>query len=85
MEDRTLLQRLIAKPELGPAILLALELAVFYAINPDFLSVLNISNTLAFTVELGLIALAMTRRSIDGPAWPDGTVAAVTLMTPREG
>jgi simple sugar transport system permease protein len=60
VEDRTLLQRLIAKPELGPAILLALELAVFYAINPDFLSVLNISNTLAFTVELGLIALAMT-------------------------
>ena len=30
------------------------------AINPDFLSVLNISNTLTFTVELGLIALAMT-------------------------
>ena len=37
-----------------------LELAVFTAINPDFLSVLNISNTLTFTVELGLIALAMT-------------------------
>ena len=30
------------------------------AINPDFLSVLNITNTLTFTVELGLIALAMT-------------------------
>ncbi|MFO1070868.1 MAG: ABC transporter permease [Geminicoccaceae bacterium] len=60
MENRTLLQRLIAKPELGPAVLLVVELAVFYAINPDFLSVLNISNTLAFTVELGLIALAMT-------------------------
>ncbi len=30
------------------------------AINPDFLSALNISNTLTFTVELGLIALAMT-------------------------
>ena len=27
---------------------------------PTFLSVLNISNTLTFTVELGLIALAMT-------------------------
>ncbi len=40
--------------------LLVIELAVFYAINPDFLSVLNISNTLTFTVELGLIALAMT-------------------------
>ena len=40
--------------------LLVLEIAVFTAINPDFLSVLNISNTLTFTVELGLIALAMT-------------------------
>ena len=40
--------------------LLVLELAVFEAINPEFLSVLNISNTLTFTVELGLIALAMT-------------------------
>ena len=41
-------------------VLLVVELAVFTAINPDFLSVLNISNTLTFTVELGLIALAMT-------------------------
>ncbi|HLY00553.1 MAG TPA: ABC transporter permease [Roseiarcus sp.] len=40
--------------------MLVLELVVFDAINPDFLSVLNISNTLTFTVELGLIALAMT-------------------------
>lgn len=54
------LQRLIATPELGPLVLLLLMLAVFAAINPDFLSPLNISNTLTFTVELGLIALAMT-------------------------
>jgi simple sugar transport system permease protein len=47
-------------PEFGPFVLLVIELAVFYAINPDFLSVLNISNTLTFTVELGLIALSMT-------------------------
>ena len=33
---------------------------VFTAINPSFLSPLNVSNTLTFTVELGLIALAMT-------------------------
>ena len=58
--ERSLLQRLIAKPELGPLILLILELAVFAAINPDFMSALNISNALTFTVELGLIALAMT-------------------------
>ena len=54
------LRRLISAPEFGPFVLLALEIAVFTAINPDFLSVLNISNTLTFTVELGLIALAMT-------------------------
>ena len=40
--------------------LLIVELVVFTAINPEFLSILNISNTLTFTVELGLIALAMT-------------------------
>src|SRR5271154_5975678 len=54
------LRRLISAPEFGPFVLLVLELATFDAINPDFLSVLNISNTLTFTVELGLIALAMT-------------------------
>jgi simple sugar transport system permease protein len=54
------LRRLIAAPEFGPFVLLVVELAVFTAINPEFLSVLNISNTLTFTVELGLIALAMT-------------------------
>ena len=58
--ERTWVERLIAKPELGPFILLVLELIVFTAINPDFLSALNISNALTFTVELGLIALAMT-------------------------
>ena len=60
MEHRTLLQRLIAKPEFGPFILLVVEIIVFWAINPNFLSVQNISNTLVFSVELGLIALAMT-------------------------
>ncbi len=56
----SLLRAAIAAPEFGPLVLLALELVVFTAINPDFLSILNISNTLTFTVELGLIALAMT-------------------------
>src|SRR5260221_9823373 len=59
-ENRTRARRLIARPEFGPFILLLVELAVFWSINHDFLSPLNISNTLAFTVELGLIALAMT-------------------------
>ncbi len=60
MEHPSLVQRLIAKPEFGPFVLLVVEIAVFWLINPDFLSPQNISNTLAFTVELGLIALAMT-------------------------
>jgi simple sugar transport system permease protein len=54
------LRNVIAAPEFGPFVLFVLELAIFTAINPAFLSVLNISNTLTFTVELGLIALAMT-------------------------
>ncbi|MEM7022567.1 MAG: ABC transporter permease [Pseudomonadota bacterium] len=54
------LRRLIRRPEAGPFTLLVLLIVVFTSINPNFLSILNISNTLAFTVELGLIALAMT-------------------------
>jgi simple sugar transport system permease protein len=60
LENRPLIHRLIARPEFGPFVLLIVELAVFWSINHEFLSPLNISNTLAFTVELGLIALAMT-------------------------
>ncbi len=55
-----LMRRLIARPELGPFVLLAIEIVVFQSFRQDFLSPENISNTLAFTVELGLIALAMT-------------------------
>ncbi len=60
MEQRSWIQRAIAQPEFGPFVLLIVELFGFWAINPDFLSEQNISNTLAFTVELGLIALTMT-------------------------
>jgi simple sugar transport system permease protein len=60
LERRNLLQRALARPEFGPFVLLVVELFGFWAINPDFLSLQNISNTLAFTVELGLIALSMT-------------------------
>ena len=60
MQQHSFLQRFIAKPEFGPLVLLVLELAVFWSLNPSFLSLQNIGNTLAFTVELGLIALAMT-------------------------
>ncbi|PZM15521.1 ABC transporter permease [Rhizobium tubonense] len=60
MEQRSLLQSFVSKPEFGPLVLLVLELVVFWSFNSDFLSLQNISNTLSFTVELGLIALAMT-------------------------
>lgn len=60
MQNRTPLARLVAMPEFGPLVLLVAEIALFTAINPAFLSPLNISNTLTFTVELGIIALAMT-------------------------
>lgn len=56
----SLVRRLIAKPEFGPFVLLVLEIVIFAALKPEFLSPLNISNTLVFSVELGLIALAMT-------------------------
>jgi simple sugar transport system permease protein len=55
-----LVRAFIAKPEFGPLVLLVLMLIVFTSINPTFLSLTNIGNALTFTVELGLIALAMT-------------------------
>jgi simple sugar transport system permease protein len=73
-------KRAFARPEAGPAILLALLIITFTAINPAFLSVLNISNTLAFTVELGLIALAMTLLMTAGEF--DLSVGAVFGLTP---
>jgi len=54
------LQRIIASPEFGPFILLVVEILVFTARSPAFLSTSNISNLLAFTPELGMITLGMT-------------------------
>src|SRR5215831_18537942 len=73
-------QRLFAKPEFGPLVLLIVELVVFFAINPQFLSPLNISNTLAFSVELGLIALAMTLLMTSGEF--DLSVGSVFGLSP---
>lgn len=56
----SMLRRVIARAEFGPFVLLVAEIVIFTAINPKFLSIDNISNILTFTVELGLIALAMT-------------------------
>ncbi|MBY4609323.1 ABC transporter permease [Rhizobium sp. 9T] len=56
----SLVRTFIAYPEFGPFVLLIAMLVVFTAINPAFLSLINVGNALTFTVELGLIALAMT-------------------------
>jgi simple sugar transport system permease protein len=80
LDEQNLAKRVFAKPEAGPAILLVLLIVTFTAINPAFLSILNISNTLAFTVELGLIALAMTLLMTAGEF--DLSVGAVFGLTP---
>ncbi len=56
----SLLQRLIARPEFGPLVLLVVEIIIFTSFSTAFLSITNISNLLAFTPELGMIALGMT-------------------------
>lgn len=60
MRSPLFLQKLISRPEFGPLVLLLAELVVFTALAPAFLSALNIGNSLAFTPELGIIALGMT-------------------------
>ena len=66
MEQRPLILRLFARREFGPFVLLVLELVIFSAVSATFLSLLNISNALDFTSELGLMALAMTLLMISG-------------------
>jgi simple sugar transport system permease protein len=80
LEQETLIKRIVRRPEAGPAILLLLEIIVFTSLNPRFLSILNISNTLAFTVELGLIALAMTLLMTSGEF--DLSVGSLFGLTP---
>jgi simple sugar transport system permease protein len=60
------LQGLIARPEFGPFVLLVLEIIVFTARSPAFISPGNISNLLAFTPELGMISLGMTLLMVSG-------------------
>jgi simple sugar transport system permease protein len=56
----------IARPEFGPFVLLTVEIIVFSALAPAFLSALNIGNILAFAPELGMIALGMTMLMTSG-------------------
>jgi simple sugar transport system permease protein len=62
----SLLQRLVARPEFGPFVLLVVEVVAFTARSPAFLSPGNVSNFLAFTPEIGMIALGMTLLMISG-------------------
>jgi simple sugar transport system permease protein len=62
----SLLQQFISRPEFGPFVLLVLEIVVFAALSPAFLSASNIGNLLAFTPELGMIALGMTMLMTSG-------------------
>jgi simple sugar transport system permease protein len=38
VKDRSIIERLMVRPELGPFVLLVVEIVVFWAINPSFLS-----------------------------------------------
>lgn len=60
MQSTTFFQRLISRPEFGPFVLLVCEVVVFATLSPAFLSSTNISNLVAFTPELGMLALGMT-------------------------
>ncbi len=53
-------RRLLGYPEAGPFALLIGAIITFTLLNATFISTLNIGNLLAFTPELGMIALAMT-------------------------
>src|SRR5262245_24214308 len=80
MGQTSLLQRLISKPEFGPFILLLGEIIVFTVMSPAFLSSGNISNSLAFIPELGMIALGMTMLMTSGEF--DLSVGAVFGFAP---
>lgn len=53
-------RQLLAQPEFGPLTLLVGAIIAFTLLSAAFISVGNISNLMAFTPELGMIALAMT-------------------------
>ena len=56
----TRVRNILGQPEAGPFALLVGAIITFTLLNATFISTLNIGNLLAFTPELGMIALAMT-------------------------
>jgi simple sugar transport system permease protein len=73
-------RHILGQPEAGPFALLVGAIIVFTLLNGAFLSVLNIGNLLAFTPELGMIALAMTLLMTSGEF--DLSVGSVFGFTP---
>ena len=66
LRSPSLLQRLVSRPEFGPLVLMIAEIVIFAALSGTFLSTGNISNLLAFTPELGIIAVGMTMLMTSG-------------------
>ncbi len=53
-------RKIVNRPEFGPFVLFVVLLIAFSLVHPKYLSILNVSNLMAFTPELGIIALGMT-------------------------
>src|SRR5579859_3392736 len=53
-------KKALRSPVFSSYVILAVIVALFAALNPNFVSARNISNILAYLPELGIIALAMT-------------------------
>ncbi|MFW5696677.1 MAG: ABC transporter permease [Phototrophicaceae bacterium] len=66
MQPTAFIQRFVYRPEFGPFVLLVAQLIIFASFSSAFLSQGNISNILAFTPELGMIALGMTMLMTSG-------------------
>ncbi len=80
MQKSTLPQRLIARPEFGPFVLLIILIIFFAWRSPPFLSQANISNFFNFLPEIGIITLGMTLLMTAGEF--DLSVGAVFGFTP---
>ena len=80
MQPTAFIQRFVSRPEFGPFVLLVAQLIVFASFSSAFLSQGNISNILAFTPELGMIALGMTMLMTSGEF--DLSVGSVFGFTP---
>lgn len=80
MRSSAIIRSLTTQPEFWPFTLVVLEIVAFALLSPAFLSRGNISNLLAFTPELGIIALGMAVLMTSGEF--DLSVGAVFGFTP---